>query len=381
MTILRELIVGAKADLKRSLNDFTVLSPARDPYRLDTSANHELGQWMRDATHEVHQGGTIHSRGLHYKFVGRVTMPNGQPYINDDETWLWMSNKALKAARFLGYLPWGMFKDARNSAPISFRPEANSFRGWFLSGGSVDLELPADINPEFRLYGDMYRQPYQQLVIAEKSGVEPVVLPLCKQMGATLCLPTGELSDQLMFQLLREAAEDGRPLAIHQLGDFDPAGHQMAVSTARTAQALCSTEFPDLDVVVHTPGLTLEQCREWALPSTPLKETEKRGDAWTRHWEWEQTELDAAVALVPEKLRLAVQKSMAQYYDESLGHRAWELRRELTEAANKQLSEAMADSNLLAMREQLQEKLYELESMRTLPPEISLFSAASPHSY
>ena len=79
MTILRDMILGAKAKFKLPLNEFTVLSSGRDPFRLDTAANHELGKWMRDAAQQVHHGGVILSRGLHYKFVGRLTMPNGQP--------------------------------------------------------------------------------------------------------------------------------------------------------------------------------------------------------------------------------------------------------------------------------------------------------------
>ena len=116
--------------------------------------------------------------------------------------------------------------------------------------------MPDDLAPEFYLAGDLHYQPYQQIVIAEKSGVIDLLEPVCKSMQATLATPTGEISDTMVYDLLMEANEDGRPLVVHQLGDFDPAGWQMAASTSRTIQALVDTQFPLLDVTVHAIGLT-----------------------------------------------------------------------------------------------------------------------------
>ncbi len=70
-----------------------------------------------------------------------------------------------------------------------------------------------------------------------------------------LALLAGEISDTMVYELLRDANEDGRPLVIHQVGDFDPAGWQMAVSTGRTAQAIRDSQFPDLDITIHAVAL------------------------------------------------------------------------------------------------------------------------------
>ena len=85
-----------------------------------------MGEWLVNALEAVGHnltGGRIHLRGLHYKLVGRVELPNGEPYINSDDCWLLLSEKAAKAARYLGYLPWSAIRDARNSAPLVYRAE------------------------------------------------------------------------------------------------------------------------------------------------------------------------------------------------------------------------------------------------------------------
>ena len=64
------------------------------------------------------------------------------------------------------------------------------------------------------------------------------------------------------------------------LADFDPAGNQMAVSIGRKLQAFRDLHFPDLEFSLYPVALTEDQVREFDLPSTPLKETERRGDRW-----------------------------------------------------------------------------------------------------
>jgi hypothetical protein len=361
-TVLGRIITETAALNDLSLKDLTVLSSSRDPYRLDTPANHRDAKWLADCYNEVHQGGRIHLRGLHYKLVGRVTKPDGTPYINDDKNWKWMSEKVAKAARFLGYIPWTAIRDARNSPPQIFTPVHNS-PWWGLSIGEVSVELPESLEPKYELYGNLYQQPYRQIVIAEKQGVEELLLPICERRQATLCLPGGELSDQMLYDMLSDAAIDGRPLAIHQLGDFDPAGYQMAVSTGRTVQALVDSQFPNLDVRVHAIGLTLDQCEEWDLPSSPLKPTEKRGPAWEAAMGRAQTELDAAVALVPDEFGSMVESSLLQYFDTRAEGLAYLHRRELEEEANAGLADTLGEDEIDRIRGDADDRLAELSGL------------------
>lgn len=361
---LRAIIESAAESNGLPLKDLTVLSTARDPYRLDTPSYHALGQWLAGAWRKVcPDGRPIHSRGLHYRLVGQVTKPDGQPYINNDENWTWLSEKAIKAARFLGYLPWSALRDARISPPEWAEVDRLTPPRWNLYTEGVHVTLPEDLNPTLSLYGTISRQPWQQTVIAEKQGVSDVLRSLCNQYGASMVLPSGELSDSTMYEILRRAAEDGRPLAIHQLGDFDPAGHQMAVSTARTAQAIRDSQFPDLEIRVHAVALTLDQVRDWGLPSTPLKETERRADKWQEAMGWEQTELDAAVALKPREFREVVRKSLEQYHDNTVHHRAWEMAEEMAEKANARLADIIDSESMAEIRYRVEKRLAEIQNL------------------
>ncbi len=351
---LRSILDTAATASGLPMKDLTVLSACRDPYRLDTPAGHAKGRWLAEAYREVNpEGRRLHLRGLHYLLVGRVTLPDGRPYVNDDATWTWLSEQAAKCARFLGYLPWEALRDARNAPPQVFRPDFTAPE-WRLRVAEVEVYLPDELEPRFQIEGDLYRQPWQQIIIAEKQGVADVLRPLAESYQASLALPGGELSDQMMYDLLAAAATDGRPVAIHQLGDFDPAGHQMAVSTARTAQALRDSQFPELQVRVHAVGLTLDQCRDWQLPSTPLKETERRASRWQEAMGRDQTELDAAVALVPDRFAAVIEASLRQYFDDQARTRAYLARAELEAEANARLAEHSTLANLGGRRELLQ---------------------------
>ena len=71
---LRSIIEQEKEVHGKSLKESTVLSSARDPYRLDTPANHKLGQWLEGAYKEVNPlGNRTHLRGLDLdKFLSKV---------------------------------------------------------------------------------------------------------------------------------------------------------------------------------------------------------------------------------------------------------------------------------------------------------------------
>ncbi|MFY9976090.1 MAG: hypothetical protein WAK53_17685 [Chromatiaceae bacterium] len=363
--MLRLTLLEAMQANGLNMSDLTVLAPQRDPYRLDTPANHIFGKWLADAYARVKHSiiaQRIHLRGLHYLFVGRVTLPNGSPYTNTDENWLFLSEKAIKAARHLGYVPWCAIRDARNSPPRVFTPEHEP-PVWTLRVGEIELYLPDELAPRLQIVGNLSRQPWRQVVIAEKQGVEDLLLPVCRTYKATLALPAGEVSETMVYDLLAEAADDGRPLAVHQLGDCDPAGFQMAVSTARHIQAIREEQFPDLEVRVYAPALTIGQANQWDLPSSPLKAGEGRADRWLAAFAREQTELDAAVALAGNELVAVVRSSLAQHWDATLARREADLRERLERQANERLAAQLGPENLAAIREQAEGKLAELQDL------------------
>ena len=207
---------------------------------------------------------------------------------------------AARRTRFLGYIPFDQIVDQRNSEPTVriFQPASVP---WPYVSVGVDVDIPDvdAIEPHIGALGFDAVQPYKLVLVGEKSSLAEVLGPIAESYGADLYLPTGEISDTLIHQMAKIGAEDGRPMIVLYFSDADPAGWQMPVSVARKLQAMKFSLFPELEFEVHRVALTPDQVREYALPSTPLKATEKRANDWTRATGLE-TEIDALASLRPE---------------------------------------------------------------------------------
>jgi hypothetical protein len=267
------------------------------------------------------------ARGLHYAIVatGNVVKPNGEIYINSaaDDAWLAL---AIKAARWLGCTPFERIADNRNSGPTVFRasalverPSASIETHAF--AGTIEPPRVFFRSPEARLEIFTRAQPYAIAIFGEKSSLQDVLLPIARRYEADLYLGGGEASDTLLHQMAKDGAEDGRPLVVITATDFDPAGWQMPVSIGRKLQAFRDLLFPSLQFEVVPAALTVEQVRDLDLPSTPLKDSEKRADRWREHFGHEQTEIDALATLQPQVLQEIVERALAPYYDSTLAER------------------------------------------------------------
>jgi hypothetical protein len=285
-----------------SLKDLTVLAPQNDPFRVDTPARHRDGKWLAITARDLGLGDRkIHLRGLHYMVLGRIK-PDGSKYRNTDADWLWLQGDAAKAARWLGYIPFDQIVDQRNA-----EPEVREFSRpdpWAYLTVGIDVDLPDadDIMPGLAVEDFRGVQPYRVTMIGEKSSLADVLGPLARDYRADLYLPTGEMSDTLIYRIARTAAADGRPLVVLYFADCDPAGWQMPISVGRKLQAHRELLGGRFEFEVHRVALTPDQVREYGLPSTPLKDTEKRASSWQREMQVEQTEIDALASLHPDLL-------------------------------------------------------------------------------
>ncbi|MDQ2801809.1 MAG: hypothetical protein M3Y41_03620 [Pseudomonadota bacterium] len=102
--------------------------------------------------------------------------------------------------------------------------------------------------PELMCNDVLVQQPYRIILIGEKSSLSDVLLPIAQQVGGEMLLPTGEMTDTLIFGIAARAAADGRPAVALYCSDFDPSGHQMPVFVSRKLQALRTSHFPGLDI-------------------------------------------------------------------------------------------------------------------------------------
>ncbi len=354
---LRRALDDAMAHRGCSMNELTVLARQNDPFRLDTPRNHRDGSWLAVTARELGLGDRqIHLRGLHYMVIGRPK-PDGTPYTNTDADWEWISTVAGKAARWLSYIPFDQIVDQRNGAPEVqpfTRPEPKPV---VYAGISIDVPDADEIDPWVDVEGFTGVQPYRLGLIGEKSSLNDVLGPIAHGYGADLYLPTGEMSDTLIYTIARTGAEDGRPLRIFYFADADPAGWQMPISVARKLQAFRAALFTDLDFEIHQVALVPMQVRAYGLPSTPLKEPERRADSWRAAMGVEQTEIDALASLQPELLRRIAQEALDPLFDHTLDDQVRQARNRWRHDAQAAYDAQLDGDRLAALRAEGAEKL------------------------
>jgi hypothetical protein len=359
---LRSTLEKACAESGSGLAKLTVLATQNDPFRVDTPARHRDGEWLATQAKALGLGDrVIHLRGLHYMLVsGVVVKPDGTPYLNDDACWHWLVNDAAKAARWLGYIRFEQIKDARSSEPV-IRLSVTDSPSPYLSVG-VEVEIPEawELEPIVGVDWFEARQPFRIVFFGEKTSLEDVLAPIAEQRNADLYLPAGEISDSFLHTMAKTGAEDGRPMVVLTFADCDPAGWQMSISIGRKLQAFRATLFPELEFRVYRVALTPDHVREYGLPITPLKETEKRADRWKLEMGVEQTEIDALAALQPHLLENLAREAVNTFYDETLEGRVSEAYSDWLEEAQDRLDEQLNPNHLDRIKAEAGAKLDEL---------------------
>ncbi|TFG86302.1 MAG: hypothetical protein E4H18_04515, partial [Hyphomicrobiales bacterium] len=236
----------------------------------------------------------------------------------------WMSGLALTAARWLGYVGFDRIIDNRNETPV-VRIPAN-FRIAISVDAEIELPSPEDFEPSVWVFpagsGDLdfhwRAQPYTLIFAGEKASLAAVIDPVARDVNAMIFLPTGEMSDGMIWTMVKAIENAARPAVIFYLADFDPAGFSMPKNLARKLQAMRTLGHLTQPVTAHATALTLEQCVEFGLPSTPIKATDRRAAAWTAATGREQTEIDALAALNPRALQKILRDAVEPYFDVTL---------------------------------------------------------------
>ena len=220
---------------------------------------------------------------VNYRLLGHPK-PNSEPYSGAD--WVWLSEKVIKAARWLGYIPWSSGSRTTSATPrrsctcgrvhapqpasVVSSPEAAIFLP-----DADDLRLRADL-PGFT--GGQH--PYHLVLVGEKSSLRDDIAALAERYLADWYLPDGEIGDTHIEQMARSGVIDPRPLVLIYFADCDPSGHQMIVSVTRKLQAF--SYLPGLrGAVVHDLPRAAD-----ARPGPGLRlavvSAERGGEAWTR---------------------------------------------------------------------------------------------------
>jgi hypothetical protein len=242
------------------------------------------------------------------------------PYENSDRCWQRLL-ACSTGARYLKLVPISAFVDRRNDEAITNIRETGEPN---VEAYADDLEaLPDEMPdpPQAQLNVPEPTQHYQIEIWAEKTTMNDILEPLAERYGINLITGQGELSITACKLFIDRARRDGRPVRILYVSDFDPAGQSMPVAVARKIEFLNHQGRLGLDVQVRPVVLTEEQIGHYRLPRTPIKETERRADAFEERHGSGATELDALEALHPGELEKILEQEIARYHDGTLEKR------------------------------------------------------------
>ncbi len=312
-------------ELDRPLYTLEVL--ANDPFTADREARKRGAEWFAELWGRLGRAG-LHVHGFHYILVSQETpvlMPeDGKPYENTMYCEARLTRHALDA-RYLELVSADDITDRRNEE-VLINDDRESVDAEIGVGERTDtVEFPPLEIPELICAAPVIKQRYLVEVWIEKSTMDDVLKPLCQRHEVNLQRGIGEISHTRCAELVNRVAADGRPARIIYISDFDPAGKSMPVAAARKIEFALRSSGRDLDIQLRPIVLTHEQCIEYQLPRTPLKDTERRAATFEARFGAGATELDALEALRPGILEQVVEQEIERYRDGDLPDRIDEM--------------------------------------------------------
>jgi hypothetical protein len=306
------------ADIGRPASTLYALSDHNDPFFVGP-ARRAKAEWFAGLWIKFGMGAGSHIRRLHYKLISQrkpIKMLDGVPYENTEECWQKLA-EASKDARYLDLISVDDFVDRRNAEAVT-NVRDNTGEPWLdIEGSDLEMEdMPEP--PRAVLEVREQTQHYQLEIWCEKSTMNDVLAPIAERYGANLVTGTGEISTTHCNLCVARAREDGRPVRILYISDFDPAGRSMPVAAARKIEFFVRDGGLDLDIQLRPIVLTPEQCVRYELPRTPIKKSERRAGRFEERFGAGATELDALEALHPGELRRIINREIARYHDADL---------------------------------------------------------------
>lgn len=304
------------------VSDLIALAPQNDPFYTGTDGDWTAGRWFADLWRRFGYSTGVHIRRVHYQVISQspaVAMPDGTPYENTERCWKFI-NLASKQARYLGLVDPGAFVDRRNPDPRLFTyyrtDEPQIWVDQNLWGEALALPDFPDL-PSYEVEGFTAMQRYHCEIWCEKSTMNDVLLPLCERYRVNLVTGVGELSITACLELVRNRLTE-RPLRILYVSDFDPAGQSMPVAVARKVEYFLRNEDNPADVRLYPVVLSADQVRQYRLPRTPIKDSERRAGRFEERYGEGAVELDALEALHPGALGSILERELRRYFDGGL---------------------------------------------------------------
>jgi hypothetical protein len=332
------------------VTDLIALASQNDPFYVGTTGEREKAQWFADLWERFGYSVGVHLRRVHYQLASQdplVEKPDGTPYENTERDWEYLGI-ASKCARYLGLVDPAAFVDRRNPDPKLHAEYNDLTPSYCVSGTWLKLNLPDLVVDGYTERSSWYGpeselQPYLLEVWVEKTTMNDVLCPLCKQYSVNLVTGAGEMSITAAIDLVERVREAGRPCRIFYVSDFDPAGYGMPVSVARKLEFFIAERGLNLDIRLDPIALTRDQVQTYELPRQPIKESERRRGAFEDIHGRGAVELDALEALHPGTLTQVVRSAILEYYDTDVQREAEQQKRKLEQALSAAKAEALSD--------------------------------------
>lgn len=308
------------------------LARQNDPFFVGSRAQQAQAHWFAALWQAAGFSSGVHLRRVHYRILSRpeIRRHDGAPYLNTDACWNYLC-QAAKYARYLSLVAPDSFIDQRNPEPVIYAagreaPEPDWWipraDGWTLPRISADLGAQLELGEPWPVVnGYTYEaadQPYHVEVWVEKSTMDDVLVPLCRELGVNLVTSVGFQSITSVCALLRRIVEYGKPARVLYISDFDPAGDTMPVAVARQTEYWLPEYVADAEVKLTPLALTREQVIAYQLPRIPVKNSDGRKAGFERRYGRGAVELDALEALYPGTLAQIVREAIAPYRDDTL---------------------------------------------------------------
>lgn len=324
-----------------SVKDLLALSPANDPFYVSSKGQTEKAMWFAQVYENMGCPRPCHIRRVHYWLVSQedYRKPDGQVYLNTANDWNFLTLSA-KYARYIGVIPIENIIDRRNPEPIQ------RLTAW-------EDEIPSEIAEDsdeiisaivriFHCFNECNTQAYHIELWSEKSTMDDVLVPIVKRYGINLVKGLGELSITAVHDLVERMKEIQKPVRIFYISDFDPAGECMPVSVARKIEYFMQPH-PEFDVKLKQIILTAEQCREYNLPRTPIKVTEKRKENFEERHGIGATELDALESLHPGEMERIIVNEILDHFGVEAWNEVSKKNREIRKAVEEYLEGRVPD--------------------------------------
>ncbi len=333
-------------ELKVSPKEVLALAPGNDPFYIGSKGQIEKAEWFGELYEKMGSPENMHIRRAHYWIVTGpgmgLTKPNGDTYLNTDNDWGFLT-MAAKYARYAGTIPIENIIDKRNP-----EPDVTTYFWEDEDPGDVQTRMDQDamidsIARSFNCYNPHIPQPYLIEIWCEKSTMNDVLEPLCQRYKMNLVNGLGELSITAVHLLLDRIEEANKPARIFYISDFDPAGEGMPISVSRKIEYLSQQRGLEQDIKLIPLMLTAEQCKQYDLPRTPIKDKERRAADFEARHGGGATELDALEALHPGELTNVVTAAVEEYFDIDVWNLVIQYNNEIKDQVRKHLAGKMGE--------------------------------------